>query len=207
MKIMMKSIFALTAVFLLFTAAGTTTTGVGPGDKAPGFTLKNIDGRMVSLSDYEDEKGVIVVFTCNHCPYAKLYEQRIIELNNKYQSKGFPVVAIQPNDPVAYPEDSFENMKKRASEKGYTFPYLIDESQDIVKAYGAMATPHFYLLENDKNGYFTVRYTGALDDNYKSASDVEEKYVEKAIDAMMAGDEVSNQSTKAIGCSIKLRES
>ncbi len=206
MVYMLKYLFSLSIITVLFISADMANEGVKPGDKAPGFSLKNIDGSMVSLSDYNNQKGVIVVFTCNHCPYAKMYEQRIIELNNKYESKGYPVVAIQPNDPSAYPEDSFVNMKKRAEEKGYTFPYVIDESQDIVKAYGAQATPHFYLLENN-DGDFMVKYTGSLDDNYKNASEVKEKYVENAIDAITSGVKINKKITKAIGCSIKFKES
>src|SRR2546428_3342237 len=111
--------------------------GYKVGDNATDFKLKNVNGKTVSMSDYKSAKGFIVVFTCNHCPYAKAYESRIMQLDKQFVGKGYPVIAINSNDPAAYPEDSFDNMKKRSTEKNYTFPYLLDESQDIAKAYGA----------------------------------------------------------------------
>jgi peroxiredoxin len=145
-----------------------------------------------------------VIFTCNHCPYAVKYEDRIIALDKKYKDKGYPVIAINPNDPEVQPEDSFSNMKKRAAEKGFTFPYLFDESQEIYPQYGATKTPHVFLLEKVASD-FIVRYIGAIDDNYKSASAVETYYVEDAVEALMAGEEPSVPSTKAIGCTIKTK--
>ncbi len=111
--------------------------GYHVGDKVKDFSLKNVDGKMVSLSDYKDEEGVIVVFTCNHCPYAKAYESRILDLDKTFASKGYPIVAINPNDPVKEPEDAPEEMKKRAEQKGYTFPYLFDETQETARTFGA----------------------------------------------------------------------
>lgn len=176
--------------------------GYHVGDKATDFKLKNIDGKMVSLADYKDAKGFIVVFTCNECPYAKAYEQRIIDLDKKYASQGYPVIAINPNDPKKVPGDGFDEMKARAKDKGYTFPYLVDETQEITKAYGATRTPHVYLLaKKDKD--LRVEYIGAIDDNSRSAEDAEEFYVEDAISALKAGKEVSVKNTKAIGCTIK----
>lgn len=172
------------------------------GDKATSFNLKNVDGDYVSLDDYNDEKGVILVFTCNHCPYAKAYEQRIIELDKQYAQKGFPVVAIQPNDPELVPEDSFEKMKERAEKKNYPFPYLLDEKQDIYKAYGATHTPHLYILENQK-GDFIVKYIGTIDDNYKDPEQVKKRYAAKAVDALLKDKEPDPAKTKAIGCTIK----
>ncbi|HKL37387.1 MAG TPA: thioredoxin family protein, partial [Bacteroidales bacterium] len=123
--------------------------GYDIGDKAMNFRLKNVDGSYVSLSDYQDEKGAIVIFTCNHCPYAQAWEERIIQIDNQFDPKGYPVVAIQPNDPELAPGDSFDNMKKRASQKNYPFPYLMDETQEVYRTYGATATPHVYVLENE----------------------------------------------------------
>ncbi|HKL38208.1 MAG TPA: thioredoxin family protein [Bacteroidales bacterium] len=176
--------------------------GYDIGDKAMNFKLKNVDGSHVSLSDYENEKGVIVIFTCNHCPYAQAWENRIIKLDKQFDPEGYPVVAIQPNDPKLQPEDSFENMKKRAKAKGYTFPYLMDETQEVYRTYGATKTPHVYLLENEPNG-FIVRYIGAIDDNYKDADQVEEKFLASAVKALLNGNKPSPEKTKAIGCSIK----
>ncbi|WP_075602411.1 thioredoxin family protein [Saccharicrinis aurantiacus] len=171
------------------------------GEKAPNFTLKNIDGKMVSLTDYKSQKGVIIVFTCNHCPYSKLYEDRIVSLNAKYEKEGFPVIAINSNNPKDYEEDSYENMIIRAKEKGFTFPYLVDD-KGIYKKYGASKTPHVYLLEK-KNNSFEVVYIGAIDDNARAPKEVKEKYIENAIQAIKKGDKVNPSVTKAIGCSIK----
>jgi len=172
------------------------------GDAATDFKLKNVDNKMVSLSDYKDAKGYIVIFTCNHCPYAKAYQDRIIALNNKYASKGYPVIAINPNDPKLVPDDSFEAMKVRAKEKGFTFPYLFDDGQKIFPQYGATKTPHIFVLQKEK-GKNIVRYIGAIDDNYANANDVSHKYVEAAVDDLLAGKPIAQTTTLAIGCSIK----
>lgn len=173
------------------------------GDVVSDFKLKNIDGNMVSLSDYKDAKGFIITFTCNTCPYAVLYEDRIIALDKKYASKGYPVIAINPNNPKTKPGDSFEEMQKRAKEKGFTFPYLVDQGQHVYPKYGATKTPHMFILEKTSNGN-TVKYIGAIDDNYKDASLVKIKYVEHAVDALLSGKEIEQKETKAIGCSIKI---
>ena len=163
-----------------------------------------MDGSIVSLSDYSDQKGVILVFTCNPCPFAKAYEKRIIQLHNKYAPQGYPVVAVNPNDDEVSPEDTFEKMKAKVGEKEYPFPYLKDESQEVYKSYGATRTPHIYLLENE-GGSFKVAYIGAIDDNAMDASAVSQRYVEKAIKALMAGDKPKPDVTKAIGCTIKTK--
>lgn len=172
------------------------------GDVVKDFKLKNIDGEMVSLSDYKDAKGFIITFTCNTCPYAVQYEDRIIALNNKYESKGYPVIAIMPNNTDIKPGDNLEAMKIRAKEKGFTFPYLIDKEQSVYPQFGATKTPHMFVLQKTKKGN-EVKYIGAIDDNYKDAAAVNKKYVEDAVDALLAGKEVPETETKAIGCSIK----
>ena len=145
-----------------------------------------------------------MVFTCNHCPFAKAYEDRIIALNTKYASQGYPVIAINPNDPSQVEEDSYSNMQARAKTKNYQFPYLIDETQAIARAYGAAHTPHVFVLQKSGSD-FIVKYIGAIDDNSDDPSAVKEKYVENAVDNLLAGKPVSPSSTKAIGCSIKWR--
>ncbi|WP_340076787.1 thioredoxin family protein [Leptobacterium sp. I13] len=194
-------------VCLLIASAFTTNTigkpGYGIGDYATDFKLKNIDGKMVSLADFKDAKGFIVIFTCNSCPYAKAYEDRIVALDKKYKTKGVPVIAINPNNPESKPEDSFAEMQVRAKEKGFTFPYLIDEGQKIYPQYGATRTPHVFLLEKTAKGN-QVKYIGAIDDNYQDAAAVETNYLEDAIDAMLAGQEIPVKTTRAIGCSIKV---
>ncbi|MDT0541047.1 thioredoxin family protein [Croceitalea sp. P059] len=176
--------------------------GYKVGDIASDFSLKNINGEMISLSDYNQAKGFLVIFTCNTCPYAVAYEDRIIALDKKYKPLGVPVVAINPNNPEIQSGDSFEAMKVRAQEKGFTFPYLFDEGQKIYPKYGAQRTPHVYLLEKTKVGNI-VRYIGAIDDNYQDESQVEEKFVEIAVDNMLSGKEIEIKTTRAIGCSIK----
>jgi len=179
--------------------------GYKVGDEAMGFKLKNIDGQMISLSDYSNEKGVVVIFTCNHCPFSVAYEDRIIALNQKYKKLGYPVVAINPNDPISFPEDSFENMKIRAKEKGFTFPYLFDETQEVFPVYGATKTPHVYLLNNE-DGKFMVEYIGAIDNNSKDEASADQTYLADAIDALLAGEKPNPNLTKAVGCSIKVRK-
>ncbi|WP_297706607.1 thioredoxin family protein [uncultured Eudoraea sp.] len=178
--------------------------GYGIGDYATDFSLPDINGKKVSLADYKDAKGFLVIFTCNTCPYAIAYEDRIIDLDKKYKTKGVPVIAINPNDPNLQPSDGVEYMKKRAMQKGFTFPYLVDIGQEIFPQYGATKTPHVYLLEKNKLGN-VVRYIGTIDDNYSNASAVKTKYVENAVDAMLKGEEISITTTRAIGCSIKSR--
>lgn len=176
--------------------------GYSIGAVATDFSLENVDGSMVSLSDYEEAKGFIVIFTCNHCPYSVAYEDRIIALDQKFKSQGYPVIAINPNNPKSYPEDSFEQMKVRAKEKGFTFPYLFDKGQKIYPQYGATKTPHVYVLQKTGQN-LTVKYIGAVDNNYKSAENADQKYVEDAVNALLAGNKVPVEVTKAIGCSIK----
>ncbi|MCF8301920.1 MAG: thioredoxin family protein [Bacteroidales bacterium] len=193
----------LIAVLIVAAFMANAGGGYDVGDKASDFKLKNIDGTWVSLSDYDDAKGFIVIFTCNHCPYSKAYEERIIDINNEYEDKGYPVIAINPNDPDLYPEDSFENMKKRAEEKGFTFPYLFDAKQEVYPKYGAKRTPHVFLLDKKQDGDLIVEYIGAIDDNYSDASKVEKTYVTDAVDALLKGKKPETTHTKAIGCTIK----
>ena len=181
----------------------TDDKGYEVGDMATDFSLENIDGNMVSLSDYKNAQGFIVVFTCNTCPYAVAYEDRVEDLNKKYADKGYPVIAIMPNNTEIKPGDSMEAMKARAKAKGFTFPYLMDKDQEIYPQYGATKTPHVYLLQKTKKGN-VVKYIGAIDDNYKDAEAVTEKYVEDAVDTLLEGGEIKVKTTRAIGCSIKV---
>jgi|TARA_B110000977_G_scaffold198638_1_gene283961 peroxiredoxin len=189
-------------ISFLFTNS-TTYQGYDIGDLATDFKLENIDGKFVSLSDFKDAKGFIVVFTCNTCPYAVLYEDRIEALNKKYAIQGYPVIAIMPNNVETKPGDSMESMRKRALSKGFTFPYLMDVGQKIYPLYGATKTPHVYVLESTSSGPI-VRYIGGIDDNYKDASLVKTNYVEEAIESLKNGVAIKQTKTKAIGCSIKL---
>lgn len=205
---MNKFFVALLTVCAVFFSAFTpadTEGGYKVGDTITDFKLKNVDGKMVSLADYTKAKGFIIVFTCNHCPFSQAYEQRIIELHKKYASKGYPVVAINPNDKTRSPEDSYENMILRAKDKKYPFVYVYDETQAIAKTFGATRTPHVFIVNKKKSGN-TVEYIGAIDDNSEEPKDVTEKYVENALDALLRGKPVSKNSTKAIGCTIKWKK-
>ena len=201
----MKNVKGLLALMTIIMLSGftTVTNGYKIGDIATDFKLKNIDGKMVSLSDYKNAQGFIVIFTCNTCPYSVSYEDRIVELDKKYASKGYPVIAIMPNNTEVQPRDNIDAMKQRAKEKGFTFPYLIDDGQKISPQYGATKTPEVYLLQKTKNGN-EVKYIGAIDDNYQDAKAVKSKYVENAVEALLSGQPIKETKTRAIGCSIKI---
>jgi peroxiredoxin len=189
----------------LLLALSPVKNGYEVGDVATDFSLKNVDGKMVSLADYKTAKGFIVIFDCNTCPYSKAYNERIIGLSKKY-SKEFPLIAINANSPDLSPGDSFDEMKKYARNKGYTFPYLIDETQEIARAYGATNTPHVFVLTRDQS-VLKVAYIGTIDNNSRDASSVTKPYVEDAVDALLAGKPVNTTKTKAIGCGIKYKNS
>jgi peroxiredoxin len=175
------------------------------GDKVKDFELENTKGEMVSLSDYDDAKGFIVVFTCNTCPFAIKYEERIIALDKKYSKKGYPVVAINPNCIKQKPDDSMEAMKERSKDQGYGFVYLKDYGQKVAKKFGAERTPEIYLLEKKNDGMYLV-YTGTIDNNVDDPSKADKHYVEDAVDALLAGNKVDLAQTKAVGCTIKWSE-
>ncbi|MDQ6478265.1 thioredoxin family protein [Dyadobacter sp. LHD-138] len=180
------------------------SSGYQVGDGVANFKLKNIDGRIISLADFSSSRGVIVVFTSNHCPFAKAYEDRVIALNNKYASQGFPVIAINPSDPGTHMDDSFEKMKERASSKGYNYPYLVDEMQTVARAFGAARTPQVYVVSRS-NGRFVVQYIGMIDDNPQDPAGATKFYVEEAVGNLIGGKPVVTMSTKPIGCAIKWR--
>ncbi|MEM7101889.1 MAG: thioredoxin family protein [Bacteroidota bacterium] len=181
-------------------------TGYQVGDVVEDFSLKNTNDEMIALSDYKDEEGVIVIFTCNTCPYAVAYEDRIIELHEEFSQNGFPVIAINPNDPEVKPGDSFEAMKVRAQEKRFSFAYVFDEAQSVYPKWGATRTPEIYLLKNQDDGTMKVAYTGAIDNNWKDAASADEHYLAKAIKAVKTGVEPDPNFTKAIGCTIKVKK-
>lgn len=193
----------LVVIAALFISADDSTEGYNVGDLARDFELPNVDGQMVSLSDYDAAEGFIVIFTCNTCPYAKMYEQRIIDLDKKYAASGFPVIAINPNDISQKPGDSMKEMQKRAKKRGYTFPYLRDDDQELTRTYGATKTPHVYLLDKEGADQYRVEYIGAIDDSPQSEADVKEKYVEDAIAAIKEDKTPPTTNERAIGCTIK----
>lgn len=180
---------------LAFIISGMTDSqGLNVGEKANDFTLANVDGKLISLGSYKNAKGYIVIFTCNNCLYAKAYQKRIAELQDKYAIKGFPVIAINTSD-------SKEDIKARAKDQKYPFLYLNDETKEVTKTYGATNTPQVYVLKKDK----TVAYIGAIDNKYKDSNTADKQYVQDAVEALLANEEVTTNHTKAIGCSIKLK--
>lgn len=182
------------------------TAGLQIGDTAPDFNLKGTDGEMHSLATLKDAngeapKGYVVTFTCNTCPYAKMYEDRLVALNTKTSAMGYPVIAIQPNDTEIKPDDDLAAMTQRAADKGFNFPYVIDTEQSVYPQYGASKTPEIYLLDADR----VLRYHGAIDDSAQDSEAVTERYVEMAVAALEAGETPEPAEVKAIGCSIKAK--
>ena len=169
------------------------------GDKAIPFNLPGIDGTNHNLLEYSEKKAVVVIFSCNHCPYVRAWEDRMVEVQADYASRGVQLIAINSNDAVKYPEDSFEKMKERAREKKFNFPYLRDEGQEVAKAYGAERTPEVFLF--DKTG--ALRYHGVIDDNYDDPAAVKIRYLREALDAVLTGTLPRTTETKPIGCTIK----
>ena len=201
----MKRIFSL-IIFSLVFGFTLPAQGYKVGDKAMDFSLINVDGKMVSMADYPDAKGFIVIFTCNHCPYSIAYEDRKIALSKRFEPMGYPVIAINPNDSTLQPQDSYSQMIVRANKKQFPYPYLLDADQSVFKTYGATRTPHVFLL-NKENNDLIVRYIGAIDNNCEDEDAVAEKYVENAIKALGNGKLPDPDFTKAVGCTIKYKKS
>ena len=172
---------------------------LGAGERAPGFTLPATDGKDYSLADYRGRKAIAVVFSCNHCPYVRAWEDRMIQIQRDYADRDVVLLAINSNDEANYPEDSFEKMIQRARDKGYSFPYLRDKDQSVAHAFGAEVTPHVFLLDGD----LVCRYKGAIDDNHANPSAVKQPYLRQAIDALLAGKTPTVQETRPMGCSVK----
>ena len=168
------------------------------GQPAPDFSLKGVDGKTYSLSSFREKAALLVVFSCNHCPYVQAYEERLIQIAKDFGPRGLGMVAINSNDEKSYPEDSFEEMVKRSKALGFNFPYLWDPSQDVARAYGAVCTPHVLLFDKNR----TLRYQGRVDDS-KDPKAVKNPELRNAIEALIGGKPVSVALTRAFGCSIK----
>lgn len=181
--------------------ARTHSKGLPIGTEAPPFALPGVDGRIVSLDDFRDAAVLVVVFTCNHCPVAEAYEDRLVTIARDYAPRGVRMVAINPNDDRGYPEDSLENMKVRAREKGFPFPYLRDDPQDVARAYDAGCTPEPFVFDRDRK----LVYEGRIDDDWKDASKVTRHDLREALDATLAGRALPFEPVPAMGCSIKWR--
>ena len=172
------------------------------GSVAPSFKkLPGVDGKSYSLEDFAGAKLLVVVFSCNHCPYVQAYEERIMSFEKEYRAKGVCLVAINSNEVENYPEDNFDEMVKRAKLKGFDFPYLRDEDQSVAEGFGATHTPEFFILDNKRK----IRYHGKMDDNHQNPSGVKRRYVQEAVDALLSGKPVAEPETYSIGCTIKWR--
>lgn len=178
-----------------------STNTLSIGSKAPEFNLKGVDGKHYSLDSFAGKEALIIIFSCNHCPYVQAYEDRIIKIQEDYAGKGVAVIAINPNDDKGYPEDSFENMKRRAEEKGFNFPYLRDEDQSVAKAFDATHTPEIFLFDKERK----LVFHGKIDDNWQEPDKVVNHYLRNALDELLAGKEISVPETFTIGCTIKWR--
>ena len=169
------------------------------------FTLLNVNGNLVSLKDYPNAKGFIIIFTCNHCPFAKLYPDRMNQLNERYKSFGIPLLAISSTDTLVYEEDNYSHMIEKSLKEKFNFPYLLDGDQKVAKDFGAQKTPHAFIIWREKD-HFVVKYSGTIDDNGAEPDKVKNKYINKAVDALLAGKEVDVKETKSIGCQIHFRK-
>jgi peroxiredoxin len=194
---------SLLMTLMVTMSVATSALALSIGDKAPktDVKMKNVDGQELSIASVAGPKGTLVIFSCNHCPFVKAWESRITEIGNTYRDKGIGVIAINSNDPNAYPEDSYEQMQKRAADRGFKFPYVVDATSEVAKAFGASHTPEAFLF--DKEGKLV--YHGAIDDNSKDASQVASPYLKDALNALLSGSQIATKETKAIGCGIKFR--
>ncbi len=198
----------ITAIGVSLALAPTTMLlGFGKinGKTVNDFRLVNTDGKFVSLKDYADAKGFIIVFTCNHCPFAKLYPARLNELDARYKPLGVPVIAISSTDTIVYEDDAYPEMVKRALKGNYSFPYLFDGTQVVAKDFTAQKTPHAYVIWK-VNGNWVVKYNGAIDDNGAEPEKVKSRYVANAVDALLQGKILETEETKSIGCQINFRK-
>ncbi len=195
-----RRIGALCVVLLAALAGEALALGIGDGIPVAGVKMKNVDGRELSIADVKGRTGTLVIFSCNHCPYVRAWEGRMIALGNAAQAQGIGVMLVNPNDPAAYPGDDYADMVQRAHKKGYDFPYVVDATSEVARAFGASHTPEAYLF--DRRGVLV--YHGAIDDNAEDPAKVEHHYLSDAIDAVAAGKPVPTAEVKAIGCSLRL---
>lgn len=175
------------------------------GTLMPQFNpLRGVDGKSYAWDNFKSTKLLVIVFSCNHCPYVQAYEERMIAFQRDYAAKGVQLVAINSNETSHYPTDTYEEMVKRAMERGFNFPYLRDEDQTVAEAFGATHTPEFFVFAaEEEEAQQRLRYHGKMDDNYQNPSAVTRKYVEEAVNAILAGKPVAEPETHSIGCTIK----
>jgi len=172
------------------------------GSQAPDFNLVGVDGKNYSLKSFSDKQALIIIFSCNHCPYVQAYEGRIKQIQDDYRERGVAIVAINPNEDKGYPEDSFDNMKKRYDEQKFNFPYLRDEDQSVARAYDATHTPEIFLFDKERK----LAFHGKIDDNWQEPCKVQNHYLRNALDELLDGKEISVPETFTIGCTIKWKK-
>lgn len=177
------------------------------GSAMPGFgSLRGADGKTYSAEDFAGTQALVVVFSCNHCPYVQAYEDRMIAFQSAYGPKGVQLVAVNANETIHYPEDNFESMVERAKGKGFNFPYLRDDDQKVAEAFGATHTPEFFLFSRAPGeSVARLRYHGKMDDNYQKPEAVKRAFLKEAVDAVLTGKTVAEPETHSIGCTIKWR--
>lgn len=201
----MKTIKSLSILWIALLIISTNSFAQKNNNDIVDFKLKNVDGNFVSLSDYPDAKGFIIVFTCNHCPFAKLYPPRLNDLNNKFKPLGVPLIAISSTDTMMYEEDTYPNMVIKANEEHFNFPYLFDEMQEVAKNFKAQKTPHAFVIWKENNQWI-IKYNGAIDDNGMEPNKVTETYVSNAVNELLTSQTIKTSETKSIGCQIAFRK-
>lgn len=194
---------AVTVVAAAHPVRAEEPAGIAIGDAAPMATvkMKSVDGREFAIQDVAGKKGTLVVFSCNACPYAKAWEQRIVEIGNTYSKKGFGVIVINSNDPDRVPDDGYATMQQRAKQRGMRYPYVVDATSEVARAFGATRTPEAFVF--DASG--KLAYHGTIDDNAHEPAKVKDRYLVNALQAVSAGKPVAVRETKSIGCGIKFR--
>ena len=203
----MKTIWTSTLLVVAFGAvtvyAAASGKSIDLGDPIPkvDVEMKNVDGRMLSINDVKGEKGTLVIFSCNHCPFVKAWQDRIVELGNTYSQKDIGVILINSNDPQRYPSDDFSHMKKQAEREGYEFPYVVDATSDVARAFGASRTPEAFLFNAEQK----LVYHGAIDDNVHKPEQVTQRYLRDALKAVVQGKQLPVKETRSVGCGIKFR--
>ena len=176
--------------------------GYAVGDAVAEFQVRNMANQFVNLADYNAQKGVVVVFMANHCPFSKAYEDRLMAIHNRFAAQGYPVLAVQTSDVTIYPEDAYEVVQSRSRERGFPFPYTIDETQSVARAFGATRTPQVFVLTRT-GGKFVVQYVGAIDDNPQDAAGVQKHYLNEALLSLTTGRAIQTNTTRPIGCAVK----
>lgn len=203
MKPLKSNLFYCCLFFTCAIVCGFVTSSIPK--EVDDFSLINVDGHYISLNNFPDAKGFIIIFTCNHCPFAKLYPPRLNQLNNKYKPLGIPLIAISSTDTIQFEEDTYLNMIAKSAAEHFNFPYLYDNQQVVAKNFGAQKTPHAFVIWKVQNKW-VVKYNGAIDDNGAEPEKVEINYVKNAVESLLNDKKISTVETKSIGCQIRFRK-